>query len=904
MASKRGLFRSTTALTAALVTALALAPRTAQAACTDATGPSLRLMTYNASFQLGAPSVIGVIGTVVFGPNPGTGASSDTAETYGMPDSERIPEIVARILKDDPDVFALEEVNKSAAKNQFIALLHDKYPHFIRDVGSNAAVELNNSGLMLFSKFTILANPNVHTGTPPDPSDFGQSQTFISGSPVDSSAVTNVVVFGDSAAPDSWSSKSVAVVKIGNDCDNAAPFTIALTHLQNTYEDHDSFDQGFENHVRLQQFEDIRFAISSSLTSSEMATQPVFLLGDLNVNGMPNAPTFFEAQNGVAVPESHSEWSQTFNGVTPNVQNGPNPSGLFFSCGNGTCNFDKTTNPNGSFMTDSWGFGMPSTDFGQTSPGGATGGNWLNLGPTQGQRLDYVLHNRPASSTTSPSTLCLQYMKRGFDYVASPAASAAGVELSDHMPLLADFNTPAPRCSPFPLSPTPPPAGFLGPLELTWAPLGDPNLPFNYFINNSNNTNSSTLITRKGNMQWYHISADQPGTYTISSTPSVRAAVYKQDDLSREVEPLESCVASTMPGITSPTRDCKYTLPAPPYFIRVFGVHADQTPDRTFSGSYGINFHQHRCRSTTDSCHLEPATPVSVPWPDNAPVNATDTMFFDFVSENTTTGLSPNVTFSMSQTTSSSTTLLTHSVVLADGTTPVAGDSAGSIPMDQTTWSINGTTFSRQMKTVSGGLPGFMQLPAKFFYTVRRLAIGPTFDMTAQFNTDLTYFAPVTLQCIEERTIIGDDDVWGHFVPDGVAALACGGSPLLGSSANPDCVEFDGENWNTNADDEPSTPRAIVAGRVFKSYRDSFNPQIFEDVLDNDDFLFTSSVVGPLESTIAHETPQPLEYVIPGNAGAYDYQLIFQRSHTKPSCSGLANFCPSGTSCAASGHCE
>src|SRR4051812_49159097 len=129
MAIKRQLVRTTMALTAAVVAALSLSPRAARAACADGTGPSLRLMTYKASFQLGAPTALGVITTVLFGPNPSTGATTDTAETYGMPDSERIPEIVARILKDDPDAFALEEVNKSAAKDQFIALLHTKYPN-------------------------------------------------------------------------------------------------------------------------------------------------------------------------------------------------------------------------------------------------------------------------------------------------------------------------------------------------------------------------------------------------------------------------------------------------------------------------------------------------------------------------------------------------------------------------------------------------------------------------------------------------------------------------------------------------------------------------------------------------------------------------------------------------------
>ena len=55
----------------------------------------------------------------------------DPSSSWKLTDVERVTRIVHKILIDDPDVIALQEVNKDAMKDEFMTQLLDKYPSFI-----------------------------------------------------------------------------------------------------------------------------------------------------------------------------------------------------------------------------------------------------------------------------------------------------------------------------------------------------------------------------------------------------------------------------------------------------------------------------------------------------------------------------------------------------------------------------------------------------------------------------------------------------------------------------------------------------------------------------------------------------------------------------------------------------
>ena len=101
--------------------------KSTDAKCPSANGASLRFMTYNTAFQAPAPYLMNPLGWK----SPLMVGIDDPSSSWKLTDVERVTRIVHKILIDDPDVIALQEVNKDAMKDEFMTQLLDKYPSFI-----------------------------------------------------------------------------------------------------------------------------------------------------------------------------------------------------------------------------------------------------------------------------------------------------------------------------------------------------------------------------------------------------------------------------------------------------------------------------------------------------------------------------------------------------------------------------------------------------------------------------------------------------------------------------------------------------------------------------------------------------------------------------------------------------
>ena len=527
---------------------------------------------------------------------------------------------------------------------------------------------------MLFSKFKFTPLSNLN---PDVQGDTAIVETTLEGEGLVDSEGERTHTFGfiytDHASPDNWANKGAAIARIINECDGNRPFAVALTHTQATYSEHDASDQAAENWDRQQQIKTLMQMFETALTTGEMAREAAFLLGDLNIDGKNNGihsnDEFFEAANegNVTVDHNYTEWERTFNGVAPSED----PSLGFFSCNtqDTTCTF-SAANTDGTFFVDSWGFEMPPTDPGQTSSGAAVGGNWVGLKPTEGARLDYVLHNKPAITVGKETRrLCLQYMKRGIEYFddtkTSPDADEpTGEALSDHAPMLADFNFRAPRCGPWPRQdldndPSVPSAqktNTFGPQPVEWD-LTDPNNKDVTFDGNDSSTqeHKNTRIAFPGSMQWYVVF--QKTAWRLETEGDVRAIVYQTRDLSIPSPAFTgSCNNLIDPQTETPKKSCTYTGQDPPYYIRVFATLSDGLkPDRTRGDMpYKINFHRVDCSTKSEACPLDPGVTFEAQWPaqilnpnEEKPDN--DTMFFRFVTENSDADEFPAIKFHVEQ---------------------------------------------------------------------------------------------------------------------------------------------------------------------------------------------------------------------------------------------------------------
>jgi hypothetical protein len=289
---------------------------------------------------------------------------------------------------------------------------------------------------------------------------------------------------------DQLASKAAGMVRI-----QVTPSSIADVVFSHSNADEKFFEENAD--VRAFQMYQVRSMVTKVLTPDELASEQVYMLGDLNTPGKNK------------VTGSVEEWSTLFGKNAANSMWKRDP-GVFFACGDDpqcTAAPGGKVNIKGTYFTDSWGFETSTADTSKT--------NYID-----NKYFDYVLHSKP-------SRHCMQHIRIGSemkDYVK-------GAQLSDHLPVHVDFNLAAPRCTP-----------NLDDKNGNAAEIVD--LSSDHHIETFNQ-NRQARITHPGSMQWYYL--PHAGTYWINivdNAANVTFDVYNDYDPPIRSRPT---TASTIP---------------------------------------------------------------------------------------------------------------------------------------------------------------------------------------------------------------------------------------------------------------------------------------------------------------------------------------------------------------------
>lgn len=506
----------------------------------------------------------------------------------------KMEELGRRIVASDYDVIALDEVWSEEGKWALTGMLSRRYAHFVESLtGTGERVnrdptvtpillsplgvllprcasdlrdfDIDNwcslptlgclriptcedSGLMIFSRYPF--QPLLGHAFAADP---GKLRAVSSGRAWEEVAFTEY----DECTNNSWDclgNKGAALVTIQHPVTGRA-FNIVFTHMQTGTSE-------ANRAVRDRQFHQIQELVFSTLPPGSGAHNVLFM-GDLNIHG--DIAHTYRAMD----PEpGRPEWEERFG-----------PSGSFF-------------------LLDAWEFEMhdPAAVPPQRRDRGLTSD--VDRPPSEERdrnRLDYIFRNHVIEPTTN-MPLCTQQMtlarnlavERPFGFGGLPGDPTAD-HLSDHIGVNMDLNLWAPYCS----SAT---ARRIAPEEFDpqtgTALLGDV-------------ISHEFRIRHAGAMQWFRI--DEPGTYTIEVTGSVRmrADVYSSTDMSTPRIPYGGGEERSFkdPSGQSHTGILHHVRTAP-FYIRV-------TPAvRGFTGSYVLAVHHHLCTGFEDECILLPNEPV------------------------------------------------------------------------------------------------------------------------------------------------------------------------------------------------------------------------------------------------------------------------------------------------------
>ncbi len=509
-----------TTLLAALLTALIVS-------CGEdpSNNRSIRLMLYNVKFVADGEDV----NDVVF--------ADDEARAKYIADR-----INAQRAEIDADIIVFNEAFDVGAQRALSSGLCGAYPYFSNFIDEEDDDQHQDSGLMIFSRHPF-ASLNL---TEPDyqaKDHLTFTQCVGDDADEDDPAFWNDIGFQlylncNAVFEDCSANKGVAAARFTHN-ETGELFNVLFTHLQSG----GGLD---EIETRENQMTDVRELVEAI---PDWDRQRTFIIGDLNIKGIGCSSAGCLA-GGEA---DGSEWMPRFDAA-----------GGFFACGDGPCSAS-------SAFVESHGFEMPPTDYGRTFHRDQT--SFSN--PLDGNRYDYVLHNVPQERWT-----CMQHLEVLRDAVLDPD----GTPVSDHYPILADFNWRAPLCNP---------------------------LDAAVVVANDVFTHSGT-ITYPRSVQWLLI--QEAGTYTIVAPPRIHYDVYTARDLS---EPVGADVEEFFPrGIT-------YRLPAPPYYVKIAAT------DPTDTGGYTAQVIRHAC-GEQDPCGLTPGDieGQDASWTSNSAIGTSSRWFF------------------------------------------------------------------------------------------------------------------------------------------------------------------------------------------------------------------------------------------------------------------------------------
>ncbi|MDG2304327.1 MAG: hypothetical protein P8R42_06665 [Candidatus Binatia bacterium] len=558
-------------------------------------------------------------------------------EAFGWESNEvRARAIAKQLLGADLDVLVLNEVFDESAAEQYVKWLKGKFPYRIERIqpsfapnpldfyegmsdGHFGAYRAQNSGLMLFSRYPLRSLQGPGAFVPNDTeyvvADPGGTQT-LSGGPNGKLAFRT---FGNCRKSDCMAGKGVGLVQIEK---ADRPATIVFTHMQASYSADSPHDASRSYSIRRSQIEDVMRDLIKVVDAPDPNQEPeIYALGDMNVIGrhLDGPPPEVKDANPTALNAHYDtgrqEWLHHFCGDgTGGVgepfscdNNGSRDSAFDvvligetgFNCGGGTADSCDILN-----LVDSWAYDSSPADLGPTFPaprmavdtfdpaycikgydGWAEDGDVpkddkLKSPRCYGERLDFLLHNKPGDEGEETS-LCAQHMTLAHKW------STFGTRYtSDHLPVRGDFNRWWEHCRP---------------VEAAEVTISNESASPDYL------PPGQPIIMWPGSMQWYKITEAGAYSLAVDGPTAVDFDVYREDDLSRPI--------SSYHGMESEW-GTRYSLPDPPYFVRVFAVDAQGKPDRAATGEYGITIHRHMCTSAEDACTVVAGGHHDALWPD------------------------------------------------------------------------------------------------------------------------------------------------------------------------------------------------------------------------------------------------------------------------------------------------
>ena len=476
---------------------------------------------------------------------------------------------------------ALEEVWTDGAKDEFINKLGPSYKFHATQLWGHQTGGGQDSGLMLFSRFTPIDNPYVPKVTktigfgtigydynrlwdpngnpmaaPPEGADFGfyscidptsLDATGPEGgggpwgvdwihmemvSPAFTGCSLAFHLFPRLASDDSYSDKGIGYVRLQNSRTNR-PLNLFFTHNQAIY--WDSSSKPFHQHAA-----DVEEELDSNLQAftEEAAFMNLFVPRD-NID-TSDEDTIAIGDHNVPGDTPYYDWAST------------DPTyGMTIAGARDTFRVDQS--PSGEdpgFTWDSRNSAVPPNDL---------EGN---------DRLDYVF-DRPG--TRAPD--CALQLRNMQDWKVTPAdipgggdPAAAGTDLSDHYPLEVTLGALAQRCSPA--------RALVNPLPANQPDVDVPG-----------------QISYSGGYQWYRFDGSDTLKVHISAPTTMSITAYTTDDLTNPIEPDLGFPAS--PPNAPRTLNVTYSNPgsAKGIYLRVKAI------DELWTGVYSL--HVHRAAGST-----------------------------------------------------------------------------------------------------------------------------------------------------------------------------------------------------------------------------------------------------------------------------------------------------------------
>ncbi len=320
--------------------------------------------------------------------------------------NEKRAEYIGDLIRaDDYDIVVLNEVFDEDSKDAFEDRLSGVFPYYVRKIDMAGYIE--DSGLMLFSRFPFEPLPNSQW-----PLEF---PPFMATPLIEAYSDGQIawdrvaaLIYPDSSCSDfdCQSSKGVGYVRVRNP-ETGHTMNILFSHTQASYGDGDC---KAEVDGRADQFA-IAQKLIEVMLGANVTAQPVFFMGDLNVDGdqqdWGHGTNFGYLHDEPCESNNLWEWTTLFD--TP---------GTFFT----------------DTMEDPWVHEMQGPDF-YNNPVRFDWGLTAGL-PVPGERLDYVLWNRAERHQ-------IQHLTREHHL-----RMHGGYVMSDHLPVCADYNIESTNCCP------------------------------------------------------------------------------------------------------------------------------------------------------------------------------------------------------------------------------------------------------------------------------------------------------------------------------------------------------------------------------------------------------------------------------------------------------------------------